>query len=174
MLHRFPAPTTVPTAATSVQRPTTSTPAWLAGLWGVLQRLLGWLRAALPGARVASIPIAVLCCGTDPAGQRRLRQALRAGLRQAEAALAGWPALALSIAVLETVGTPGQTDDLGHLVAACRVRRRTDGWQATIRLATTAEGQPLTNDNRLTALWLSRSQKVVGTSVARPVPYKGE
>ena len=57
--------------------------------------------------------------------------------------------------MLETVGTPGRTDDLGALVAACRVQRRPDGWRAVIRLAATAAGQPLTDDNRLTALWLA-------------------
>ena len=61
----------------------------------------------------------------------------------------------VTVAVLETVGTPGRTDDLGALVAACRVQRRPDGWRAVIRLAATAAGQPLTDDNRLTALWLA-------------------
>lgn len=151
---RFPVSSPAPaTAADSGYLPRLWS--WLAGLNRPLRALARHLRTVLPGARSATIPIAVLCDVADPAGQRRLREALRAGLRGAERALAGWPDLAITVAVLETVGTPGRADDLGALVGACHVRRRPGGPRAVIRLATTADGRPLTDNNRLTALWLT-------------------
>ena len=155
MVHRFPATHPLPAATARDRAPAIDGPPWLAGLGTTLVALGRRLRALLPGGRAAAVPIAVLCDAADPAARRRLRRSLRAGLREAERALAGWPDLAITVAVLETVGTPGRTDDLGALVAACRVQRRPDGWRAVIRLAATAAGQPLTDDNRLTALWLA-------------------
>jgi hypothetical protein len=151
---RFPARPAVP-AAPAAPRRLARPLSWLAAVSGSLAALARRLRAALPGGRAGAVPIAVLGDAGDVAGQRRRIAALRMGLRGAERALAGWPDVAITVAVLETVGTPGRVDDLGALVAACRVRHRPDGPRAVIRLAITAGGRPLTDDNRLTALWLT-------------------
>src|SRR3712207_814613 len=87
--HRFPAAPVLVRPASPPRSVPTTAPAWLLGLWAVLQAPLRWLRSLAPVSRAATIPIAVLCDGADPAAQHRYRQALRAGLRQAEHALAG-------------------------------------------------------------------------------------